>query len=169
MSRTNQYMRFIISNVEEMRTIKLYRTRKGRALWFETQPAATPDSTPLLSPHVRTCAAAMMRHAVAVLVHIFAILLAPYWTSFCSAAGPGVSAGNCPAGYASASAFILVVLLLFHVQQDLEECLTETGLDDVFFVPEELDAHLIGGECASRINGMGHRPRRAGRISSKAD
>ncbi len=88
----------------------------------------------------------MMRHAVAVLIHIFTVLLAPYWTHFCAPAGPHVAAGECAAGYASAVAFMLVVLLLFHVQQDLEECLTETGLDDVFFVPEELDAHLIGGE-----------------------
>ncbi len=34
MSRTNQYMRFIIANVEELRTIKLYRTRESFYAWL---------------------------------------------------------------------------------------------------------------------------------------
>lgn len=53
MSRTNQYLRYIISNLEELRMIKEYRT-------------------PI-----------MMRYANGVLLHIFAIFLAPYFVHFC--------------------------------------------------------------------------------------
>lgn len=53
MSRTNQYLRYIISNLEELRMIREYRT-------------------PI-----------MMRYANGVLLHIFAIFLAPYFVHFC--------------------------------------------------------------------------------------
>lgn len=53
LSRTNQYLRYLISNLEELRSIKEYRTPT------------------------------MMRHACGVLLHIFAVILAPYFVHFC--------------------------------------------------------------------------------------
>jgi hypothetical protein len=53
LSRTNQYLRYIIANVEELRMLKEYRT-------------------PI-----------MMRYANGVLLHIFAVALAPYFCHFC--------------------------------------------------------------------------------------
>ncbi len=145
----------MVSNIEELRTIKQYRTREWRGtacvvVALACTGARDDDPTLLLRRPVPPAvpAATMMRHAVAVLVHLFAILLAPYWAHFCTPAEDG---GHCVAGYASASAYTLITLLLFHVQQDREDCLAETGLDDVFFVPEELDAHLLGGEGLSLL------------------
>ena len=53
MSRTNQYLRYMIANLEELRMLREYRT-------------------PI-----------MMRYANGVLLHIFAIILAPYFCHFC--------------------------------------------------------------------------------------
>ncbi|PNH12416.1 hypothetical protein TSOC_000670, partial [Tetrabaena socialis] len=104
MSRTNQYFRYILSNLEELRMIRDYRT-----------------------PY-------MMRTACGLLLHIFAIILAPYFAHFCDS---WLSLGNrektCPAGYAAAICYVLIVMLLWHVQVDIEQPFTETGLDDVFF------------------------------------
>jgi hypothetical protein len=53
MSRTNQYLRYMMANLEELRMLREYRT-------------------PI-----------MMRYANGVLLHIFAIILAPYFCHFC--------------------------------------------------------------------------------------
>ncbi|KAG2448310.1 hypothetical protein HYH02_006894 [Chlamydomonas schloesseri] len=111
MSRTNQYLRYIISNLEELRMIREYRT-----------------------PY-------MMRTACGILLHIFAIILAPYFAHFCDS---WIALGNdedtCPAGYAAAIVFVMIVMLLYHIQIDIEMPFDEKGLDDVFFMnTAELD------------------------------
>lgn len=40
---------------------------------------------------------------------------------------------SCPAGYSAAVVFVVIVLLLYHVQQDIENPFDMDGLDDVFF------------------------------------
>ncbi|GFH19332.1 predicted protein, partial [Haematococcus lacustris] len=78
----------------------------------------------------------MMRHACAILIHVFAVVLAPYFVHSCADS----EAENCVAGYASAGVYVLICMLLLHVQQDLENCLDESGLDDAFFTSvDELD------------------------------
>ncbi|GAX77572.1 hypothetical protein CEUSTIGMA_g5016.t1 [Chlamydomonas eustigma] len=111
LSRTNQYLRYIISNIEELRMIKQYRTP------------------------------AMMRHACSLLFHIFAILLAPYFAHYCDTwIAQGHNESTCPQGYLGATFYVLIVMLLLHCEQDLEDCFDETGLDDVFFtLHEEID------------------------------
>mmetsp|Transcript_2453 Transcript_2453/g.6293 ORF Transcript_2453/g.6293 Transcript_2453/m.6293 type:complete len:501 (-) Transcript_2453:485-1987(-) len=120
LSRTNQYFRYIISNLEELRTIKEYRTPT------------------------------MMRHACGVLLHIFAVILAPYFVHFCDSwEAQGHAEQTCAAGYMSAVVYVLIVMLMYHVQQDMENCMDETGLDDAFFtIAEELDD--VGGEHVLR-------------------
>ncbi|KAL6765775.1 hypothetical protein V8C86DRAFT_2449307 [Haematococcus lacustris] len=106
LSRTSQYLRYLMANLEELRSIKEYRTPT------------------------------MMRHACAILIHVFAVVLAPYFVHSCADS----EAENCVAGYASASVYVLICMLLLHVQQDLENCLDESGLDDAFFTSvDELD------------------------------
>ena len=65
--------------------------------------------------------------------HIFAIVLAPYFCHFCDSwRALGRSPGTCPAGYAGAFVYVVIVMLLFHVQQDSENPFDESGLDNIF-------------------------------------
>ena len=62
----------------------------------------------------------MMRHASGVLLHIFAIVLAPYFVHFCDSwVEEGHDERTCVASYASSAIYVLIVMLLYHVQQDL--------------------------------------------------
>ncbi|GLC38965.1 hypothetical protein PLESTB_000466300 [Pleodorina starrii] len=114
MSRTNQYLRYVISNLEELRMIREYRT-----------------------PY-------MMRTACGIMLHIFAIILAPYFAHFCDSwLALGNDEETCPAGYAAAIVFVIIVMLLYHIQADIEMPFDETGLDDVFFMTSaELDESM---------------------------
>ncbi len=38
---------------------------------------------------------------------------------------------RCPAGYAAAIVFVMIVMLLYHIQVDIEMPFDEKGLDDV--------------------------------------
>lgn len=111
MSRTNQYLRYVVSNLEELRMIKDYRT-------------------PI-----------MMRYAVGVLLHIFPLLLAPYFSHFCDSwISTGHEPNSCPAGYAGAISYVTIVMLLFNIQQDIELPFDMKGLDDIFFeLPNEVE------------------------------
>ncbi|KAG2442541.1 hypothetical protein HXX76_002627 [Chlamydomonas incerta] len=147
MSRTNQYLRYIISNLEELRMIREYRT-----------------------PY-------MMRTACGILLHIFAIILAPYFAHFCDS---WISLGNdedtCPAGYAAAIVFVLIVMLLYHIQVDIEMPFDEKGLDDVFFMSTaELDeamgmhASLSGRGSCDLDSLAGSSPRELSRMGMGSD
>ncbi|WIA29367.1 hypothetical protein OEZ86_011872 [Tetradesmus obliquus] len=104
MSRTNQYLRYMIANLEELRMIREYRT-------------------PI-----------MMRYANGVLIHIFSMVLAPYFVHFCDSwQSLGYSRNSCPAGYNAAIVFTVICMLLYNVQQDIEQPFDMESLDDVFF------------------------------------
>ncbi|GFR41041.1 hypothetical protein Agub_g1474, partial [Astrephomene gubernaculifera] len=141
MSRTNQYLRYIISNLEELRMIREYRT-----------------------PY-------MMRTACGILLHIFAIILAPYFAHFCDS---WISLGNrektCPAGYAGAIVYVMIVMLLYHTQVDIEMPFDEKGLDDVFFMNSaELDESMgmhavLSGRSSADLDSLaGSSPRELSR------
>lgn len=110
MSRTNQYLRYIISNLEELRMIRECESSSPR-LRLATHGIAAAAATvllplanrlvlsgrpaprscilsPFLSPFDRPLARTdrtpyMMRTACGILLHIFAIILAPYFAHFC--------------------------------------------------------------------------------------
>jgi hypothetical protein len=121
MSRTNQYLRYIIQNMEELRMIRDYRTP------------------------------VMMRYACGVLIHVFTIVLAPYFVHFCDSwMSYGHEAATCPAGYAASIVYTTIVMLLFNVQQDIEQPFDMTGVDDVFFELGDEFAE-VGGGCRRRL------------------
>ncbi|KXZ56745.1 hypothetical protein GPECTOR_1g671 [Gonium pectorale] len=125
MSRTNQYLRYIISNLE----------------------------------------------ACGILLHIFAIILAPYFAHFCDSwLAIGNDEETCPAGYAGACVYVLIVMLLYHVQVDIEMPFDEKGLDDVFFMQaadldESMGMHatLSGRSSADLDSIAGSSPRETSR------
>ncbi|EFJ52142.1 hypothetical protein VOLCADRAFT_103161 [Volvox carteri f. nagariensis] len=147
MSRTNQYLRYIISNLEELRMIRDYRT-----------------------PY-------MMRAACGILLHIFAIILAPYFAHFCDSwLALGNDEATCPAGYAAAAVYVMIVMLLYHTMYDLEMPFDEHGLDDVFFMTSaELDeamgmhASLSGRSSADLDSIAGSSPRESLRFGVGMD
>lgn len=111
LSRTNQYLRYIINGLEDLRCIRDYRTPT------------------------------MMRYACGILLHIFAVILAPYFVHFCDSwIAVGGEVGNCPAGYAGSIVFCTISMLLYHIQQDIENPFDMHAIDDVFFeMSEEAD------------------------------
>ena len=40
---------------------------------------------------------------------------------------------SCPAGYSASIIYVVIVMLLYNVQQDIEQPFDMAGLDDVFF------------------------------------
>ncbi|GLI69017.1 hypothetical protein VaNZ11_013556 [Volvox africanus] len=147
MSRTNQYLRYIISNLEELRMIRDYRT-----------------------PY-------MMRTACGILLHIFAIILAPYFAHFCDSwIALGNNEDTCPAGYAAAAVYVMIVMLLYHVQVDIEQPFDERGLDDVFFMTSaELDESMgmhavLSGRSSTDLDSIaGSSPRDSMRCGTSSD
>lgn len=122
MSRTNQYLRLLVSNLEELKVIKEYRTPT------------------------------MVRYSAGVLIHVFAIILAPYFATFCR---PWILEGHamatCPAGYTVAIVYVLLVTMLFNIQADIEMPFDMRGLDDVFLnlvaeFNEMLGEEVVGEE-----------------------
>lgn len=89
MSRVAQYQRYLTADLEMLRTLYQYRT-------------------PM-----------MLRYGCAVLIHVFAILLAPYFQSFCATWAYAES--RCPAGYLAAILFVTVTMLMYSIQAGLEQ------------------------------------------------
>eukprot|EP00386_Alphamonas_edax_P001359 GDKI01004058.1.p1 GENE.GDKI01004058.1~~GDKI01004058.1.p1 ORF type:complete len:449 (-),score=141.86 GDKI01004058.1:323-1669(-) len=90
-----------------------------------------------------------LRYGCGMLIHVFAILLAPYFSSFCETWSQKVKddAGKlvadeytCPAGYMSSAAFVIVTMLSYAIQKQLENPFEMDGLDDVFY---ELERELL--------------------------
>lgn len=123
MSRTAQYLRYMVNHLEQLRMIRDYRTPS------------------------------MMRHASGVLLHVFSVILAPYFLHFCDSwVSYGHEEETCPAGYAAAIVYVMIVMLLFHVQTDLEDPFACLGLDDVFVeLAEELEDAIDCEEAAAKV------------------
>lgn len=115
MSRVAQYLRYLSLDLENLRCLYQYRT-------------------PM-----------MLRYGCCVLIHVFAIALAPYFGSFCETWSRTVGEKNlytnkaavdtdtCPAGYIAACVFVVVTMLMYSIQTGLEMPFDMKGLDDVFF------------------------------------
>ncbi|KAI8464831.1 MAG: hypothetical protein J3K34DRAFT_439060 [Monoraphidium minutum] len=107
MSRTAQYLRYLVAHTEQLRMIKIYRTPT------------------------------MLRAACSVLVHTLTIVLGPYFVHVgkCDAAPgaeePGFGAW-CPAPYIMVCLWVLITTLLLNVQDANEHPLDMSGVDDVF-------------------------------------
>lgn len=103
MSRTSQYLRYLIAQTEQLRMLKLYRT-----------------------PF-------MLRHCCSVIVHLGALMLGPYFVHAgrCDADwsfGPS----PCPAPYCMAGIYSVFCMLLCSVQDSGENFFDGHGMDDVF-------------------------------------
>ncbi len=64
----------------------------------------------------------------------------------------GFQASTCPAGYSASLVFVVIVMLLYNIEQDMEQPFDESGLDDVFFdIGEELldEVFDVQGECSN--------------------
>lgn len=130
LGRTNQYMLFVIENMEQVRMIRNYRTP------------------------------VMMRNACGVLIHVFTVALAPYFVHFCDSwVSYGRDLDTCPAGYAATIVYTTIEMLLYNVQQDIEQPFDMTGLDDVFFeLADEFDEvrYRSRSRCEISMAGCGH-------------
>eukprot|EP00386_Alphamonas_edax_P015991 GDKI01048893.1.p1 GENE.GDKI01048893.1~~GDKI01048893.1.p1 ORF type:complete len:577 (-),score=146.76 GDKI01048893.1:131-1861(-) len=91
-----------------------------------------------------------LRYGCGMMIHVFAIALAPYFVTFCDTWSQGdrdpktnkiiPDHNTCPAGYISSAAFVLAVMLMYKIQLALEFPFDINGLDDVFF---ELERELL--------------------------
>jgi len=102
MSRVAQYLRYLTLDLENLRTLYQYRTPQ------------------------------MLRYGCCVLIHVFALALAPYFGSFCETWSQK-DYRTCPAGYIAACVFVVVTMLMYSIQTGLEMPFDMKGLDDVFF------------------------------------
>ena len=102
MSRVAQYLRYLTLDLENLRTLYQYRTPQ------------------------------MLRYGCCVLIHVFALALAPYFGSFCETWSQK-DYNTCPAGYIAACVFVVVTMLMYSIQTGLEMPFDMKGLDDVFF------------------------------------
>lgn len=90
LSRLAQYQRYLTADVETIRMLYQYRT-------------------PM-----------MLRYGCCVLIHVFALLLAPYFASFCSTWSRN-DWNSCPAGYIAAILFVATSMLMYSIQKGLEQ------------------------------------------------
>lgn len=108
LSRTAQFLRYCVAQMEQLRMIKIYRTPT------------------------------MLRHACSMMVHIGAVLLAPYFVHI------GVCDDNwepCPGPYVMQTTYIVICMLLLNVQAAVEQPFDMSGPDDVFLeLAEEFNA-----------------------------
>ena len=86
MSRTNQYLRFIIAQMEQLRLIKIYRTP------------------------------AMLRYSCSVLVYMGAVALTPYFVQLSQCNTQWDESHWCPAPYVMVWIYVIITMLLLNVQ-----------------------------------------------------
>lgn len=129
MSRTAQYLRYLVAQMEQLRMIKIYRTP------------------------------AMLRSACSLLTHALTVILAPYFVHVgkCDAGAEDAGFGMwCPAPYIMACLWVLITTLLLTVQESNEHPLDMTGVDDVFLnITEEFRDVLADARFSGTIRDDG--------------
>jgi len=96
----------------------------------------------------------MLRYSCGALIHLFAVILAPYFCHFCDSwTALGYDEETCPAGYAAALVYTLITMLLLNVQMDAEQPFLGRGLDSIFFdTADELDDLMAEGLGSRRVS-----------------
>eukprot|EP00775_Hariotina_reticulata_P012854 gene12854-12981_t len=126
MSRTNQFLRYMIASFEQLRMIKLYRT-----------------------PF-------MLRYCVSVLIHLGAVALGPYFRHVAACdVGWELTSFGCPGPYIMACAYGVICNLLLSVQAQSEMPFDNTGLDDIFLELTQEFSDVLDLEPADPINDSG--------------
>eukprot|EP00877_Chromochloris_zofingiensis_P007782 jgi/Chrzof1/3257/Cz12g18040.t1 len=111
LSRTSQYLRYLMAQMEQLRMIKEYRTP------------------------------VMLRHSCAVITHLGAVLLAPYFNHVGRCDDwEDKDHMTCPAAYMASAVYVVIAMLLLNVQASVEQPFDMNSLDDVFLeLAEEFD------------------------------